>query len=239
VRPGRAGGRSAIPSHPSARDSSGRVAIETRDLRASECAEAERLLARAFRDNPLNVAVIAGDPARRVASNAHGMRALLPVGLRHGRVRTACAARQAGEDGRAGSAHRPDLLGALIATPPCHYPLPAPPLAARLRCLVGQGFRVTRRWATVFDHLDALHPDEPHWYLGTLGVDPAAWGSGVGSALLADFAARIDRDALPAYLETDRGENTGFYARQGFSVVGETAILGVPIWRMQRPPIAD
>ena len=198
------------------------VSPTTGPLAAPERPGAAQLLARAFRDNPLNVAVIgAGDPQRRLASNLCGMRSLLPVALAHGFV---LGARAAGS-----------LAGALIATPPHAYPLPPPSLASRLRCLVGQGWRVGRRWREVFEVLDALHPLEPHWYLGTLGVDPPHQGCGVGTALVGRWLAHADRDATDAYLETDVFANVGFYARAGFEVEGEAEVLGARVWRMRRP----
>jgi ribosomal protein S18 acetylase RimI-like enzyme len=179
------------------------------------------VLARAFRDNPLNVAVIGSrHGARRLRSNTYGMGALLPVAREHGHL---MAARADGE-----------IAGALVAAPPYGYPLPAPPLRTRLRCLAGQGWRVARRWAVVFHTLDALHPLEPHWYLGSLGVDPRFQGMGVGTALLETWVALADRDGVPAYLETDLFESVGFYARVGFAVEGETEVLGARIWRMMR-----
>lgn len=59
---------------------------------------------------------------------------------------------------------------------------------------------------------EAHHPDEPHWYLATLGTDPSAQGRGIGSALLADVLERCDREATPAYLETETEANVAFYA---------------------------
>jgi hypothetical protein len=41
---------------------------------------------------------------------------------------------------------------------------------------------------------------------------------------------------MPAYLETDSEENVRFYERRGFSLDGETSILGVRAWRMKRAP---
>lgn len=195
--------------------------VELRPLGAGDEEPTAALLARAFRDNPLNVGVIGPDAARRLRCNLHGMRALLPVARDQGWVRTAR------RDGL--------LAGALVATPPFAYPLPPPLPHARLRLLLGQGLRVGRRWRTVFEHLDALHPREPHWYLATVGVDPAAQGRGAGRALLAAFLRGADADRLPAYLETDRPGNLPFYERAGFAVVGETHVLGVRIWRMRRP----
>jgi len=179
------------------------------------------VLARAFRDSPLNVAVIGGTRERRLRVNLHGMRALLPTAARCARV---AAADRSGR-----------VQGALIATPPFGYPVPPAPLASRLLCLLGQGPGVTRRWAAVFRELDALHPREPHWYLGTLGVDPDAQGKGVGGDLASAFLEWADRDASPAYLETDRAENVSFYERRGFSVENEVVVLGAHIWRMLRP----
>jgi GNAT superfamily N-acetyltransferase len=176
-------------------------------------------LAEAFRDNPLNVAVIGGAPRRRLRSNRVGMRQLLPVACRHGLVL------RAGATG-------PD--GVLIATPPGRYPLPAAPILARLRALAAQGLPVQVRWGRVFTHLDRLHPREPHWYLATLGVAPSARSRGLGHALLRVLLDRADREAVPCYLETDRRENVAFYAPAGFAVARESSVLGVRIWHMWR-----
>jgi ribosomal protein S18 acetylase RimI-like enzyme len=189
-------------------------------LEASGDGPAIAALAAAFRDNPLNVAVVGGDPERRLDSNRAGMRQILPSTRRGG---VALAART------------PAGLGVLLAQRPGAYPLPPAPLGAQLRTCWAQGLRVALRWRRVFEHLDRIHPREPHWYLATLGVDPAAQGHGAGSALLAALLRRADRDALPTYLETDRAENLPFYERAGFRTEQETAIFGARIWHMQRP----
>jgi GNAT superfamily N-acetyltransferase len=178
------------------------------------------VLARAFRDNPLNVAVIRAGPARRLRSNLHSMRALLPAASDHGEVWVV----------REGS----QICAALVSVPPLLHPLPAPSLGLRLRTLFGQGVGVALRWAQVFEELDRLHPAEPHWYLGTFGVDPSRQGHGLGSGLLAAWLAWIDVEGGDVYLETDRVENVPFYERAGFGTVGETAVLGVSVWRMRR-----
>lgn len=181
-------------------------------------------LARAFRDNPLNRAVIASDdPQRRLTCNRHGMRALLPVALRSGDVRVA---RRGGRS-----------IGALISTPPGGFPLPPSGIASRLRTLFGQGWRVTQRWAEVFDALAWRHPAEPHWYLGTLGVAPEHQRVGVGGALLRGWLAAVDRDGMPAYLETDREENLAFYGAAGFRVTEQPEVLGVSVWCMWRAAV--
>jgi ribosomal protein S18 acetylase RimI-like enzyme len=94
---------------------------------------------------------------------------------------------------------------------------------------------VRARWGRVFQHLDRIHPLEPHWYLATLGVAPGSQSRGVGRALLRALTTRADRDPLPCYLETDRPENVAFYERAGFRIERESRILGVRVWHMQRP----
>jgi ribosomal protein S18 acetylase RimI-like enzyme len=74
-----------------------------------------------------------------------------------------------------------------------------------------------------------------HWYLGTIGVEPALWGRGVGTALLSAWLRLVDADAAPAYLETDAVGNIRFYERAGFEVVEEISVLGVSVWTMRRP----
>ena len=71
--------------------------------------------------------------------------------------------------------------------------------------------------------------------MDSLGVDPDLQGRGLGGALLASWLEGVDRDARPAYLETDRAENVGFYRRAGFEVEDETAIFGARVWCMRRP----
>ena len=190
-------------------------------LRESEISLAIEALAKAFRDNALNRAVIrSDDPERRLRSNRHGMRSLLPVAIVYGRVLVASC--------------EGSLAGALVASPPNAFPLPPPGWVPRLRGLMAQGWQVTRRWSEVFDALELLHPMEPHWYLGTLGVDPDRQSRGVGTALLSRWLAEVDRGGMPAYLETDSEGNVGFYQRLGFAVESEVSVLGVPVWTMCR-----
>ncbi len=178
------------------------------------------MLARAFRDNPLNMAVLGQDPARRLRANHSAMAELVPTARRVGlvleaRTQGACA-------------------GALLAAPPLAYPFPPPRLGAWLRAWFSQGPRARRRWSEVFHHLDALHPDTPHWYVAALGVDPPRQHAGRGTALLAALCARADADGVFCYLETDRPENVPFYESAGFAVAGESQCLGVRIWHMRR-----
>lgn len=197
------------------------MGLEVGALEASELDLASGVLARAFRDNPLNRAVIRAGEARRERANRAGVRAYLPLARERAHVAVA----------RADAA----LLGVLVATPPWRWPLPAPGPLGMLRLLFGQGFGVARRWSAVSRQLREHHPGQPHWYLATLGVEPGAWRRGAGRALLADLLARVDADATSAYLETDRPELEPYYRGAGFAVVERIEVCGVPVLLMQRP----
>jgi GNAT superfamily N-acetyltransferase len=207
-----------------------RTAIEVAPIDGRKQEDAVRVLARAFRDNPLDLAVMGsggGDRGarRRLRSVTHGMRA----GLRSARA-GGCTLLGAVLPEDSGPA------GVLLAIQPGGFPLPPLPLLAHLRSVMGQGFRVAARWGEVYAAIEGLHPPEPHWYLSLLGVDPPRQGLGVGAGLLEHWLDSIDREGLPSYLETDREENVSFYGRAGFSVHVELQVLGAPVWCMRRPP---
>jgi GNAT superfamily N-acetyltransferase len=180
---------------------------------------AVEVLASAFRDAPLNRAVIRGGPARRLRVNRHGMRALMAT---------------LGGGARAWRAGEPRVRGALIAVAPLCFPLPPPSVAVQLRTVLGQGLATARRWGQVYRALLRLHPEEPHWYLAVVGVDPPDQGRGLGGALLSAFLEQVDRDGAPSYLECDREANLPFYERAGYEVCATTRVEGVPVWCMWR-----
>ncbi len=86
--------------------------------------------------------------------------------------------------------------------------------------------------------VEALHPREPHWYLGILGADPARQGSGAGQAVVNAVMSRCDSEGFGAYLESSKAENVPYYERFGFTVTGEIAVPGAPVlfamWRVPR-----
>jgi GNAT superfamily N-acetyltransferase len=84
---------------------------------------------------------------------------------------------------------------------------------------------------------DAAHPkEEPHFYLSLLGTSPAHAGRGLGMALLAENLARIDREGVPAYLESSNPANNHRYERHGFARIGEFFPPGsdIPVTTMWR-----
>ena len=70
-----------------------------------------------------------------------------------------------------------------------------------------------------------FHPDDPHWYLESMGVDPALQRQGVGGRLLEPVLQIADRDRIDCYLETADPRNAAYYARHGFEVENDALRL--------------
>ena len=68
----------------------------------------------------------------------------------------------------------------------------------------------------VLGQMDGAHPRFPHWYLPWFGVDGGRQGNGLGGVLMKECLAIVDRDHLPAYLESPNPRNISFYERHGF-----------------------
>ena len=76
-----------------------------------------------------------------------------------------------------------------------------------------------------------------HWYLQTLGVEPAHQGKGYGSLLMEYMFEKIDKsNPLPVFLETSTEINVKFYKRFGFEVVKEGIIPSTDVeqWYLLR-----
>jgi len=73
----------------------------------------------------------------------------------------------------------------------------------------------------IFDQMEAHHPREPHWYLPLIGIDPFHQNQGLGSILLRQTLAMLDRQRATAYLEASNPRNVPFYERHGFELHGE------------------
>ena len=85
--------------------------------------------------------------------------------------------------------------------------------------------------------MQAVHPEEPHWYLAIIGSDPTVRGSGCGHALMRSRLDRCDAEHAPAYLESSNPDNIPYYNRFGFEVTGEIVMPDGPtLWPMWRQP---
>ncbi len=81
-----------------------------------------------------------------------------------------------------------------------------------------------------------LDPHEQHWHLGPIGVLPDQRSHGIGKRLVVRALDSLDREGIPAYLETDQLNVVHQEEKLGFRVIGESKILGVHNWRMWRNP---
>lgn len=88
---------------------------------------------------------------------------------------------------------------------------------------------------STMDRVEKVHPQKPHWYLQTIGTDPAKQGKGFGSLIMRDQLARADAARMPCYLESSKDTNIPIYQSFGFVVTGEIRIPNGPtLWPMWR-----
>lgn len=89
----------------------------------------------------------------------------------------------------------------------------------------------------VFEQMGHYHPQEPHWFLPFIGVDPLQQGRGCGEALMQHALVPCDRDGALAYLESSNPKNIPLYERHGFELLGTIQVgTSPPIFPMLRKP---
>jgi GNAT superfamily N-acetyltransferase len=135
----------------------------------------------------------------------------------------------------------------LIFTTPDHSGAALWTLPGRWREDLGQSLMLLPMLPVLLPHIvrstrasreiERRHPVLPHYYLSVLGTEPEKQGGGIGSALLVPVLDRCDDEGVPAYLESSKESNVGFYEGHGF-VVTERFDLpgGPPLWLMWREP---
>jgi ribosomal protein S18 acetylase RimI-like enzyme len=80
-----------------------------------------------------------------------------------------------------------------------------------------------------FGAMETFHPEEPHWYLPMIGVEPFAQNQGVAAELMRHVTRLVDEQQLPAYLEASSPRNVSLYLRHGFESVGEIQVGRAPV----------
>lgn len=88
----------------------------------------------------------------------------------------------------------------------------------------------------LMEEVGAAHPEEPHWFLPAIGVDPAYQGRGLGAALMAASLERCDAEHTVAYLESSNPRGIPFYEQLGFRVTGHMQVGGSPTLTAMRRP---
>lgn len=180
------------------------------------------LMARAFDDDPMINFIVKQD-----AKRAKRIRAFMDAGLQkltfpYGETYMT----EAGD-------------GAAVWNPPGGRPHGLRSDLSMLPTLIKtSGFSGLSRSVAAFSLAEKLHPKEPHYYLLGIGVEPDRQGKGVGSTLLAPMAERLDREGVPAFLESSKERNLPLYERFGFHVTKPYDLPkgGPRIWPMWRDP---
>jgi ribosomal protein S18 acetylase RimI-like enzyme len=184
------------------------------------------MLGRAFFDSPL-IRHVLPDERRRLASLGWFMGRITGHAVRHG------------------EAYKSDdsMAGVALWFPPSHLHITLPQLIQAHAFFLPLHFGLSGclRYLRYLDYTERLHKRDfsgPHWYLCMLGVEPERQRQGIGSRLLEPMLKRLDDEALPCYLETDKEENLDFYRRFAFNVrhAGSAPGGGPSFWTMVRGP---
>jgi GNAT superfamily N-acetyltransferase len=195
--------------------------IDAHRARAGERSQVVNALCRAFFEDPIYKWIIPDEDERRLSAT-----------IFYGSFVEACWAH--GHVYAAGSG-----AGAALWVPPGEQLVCEGDAEAFSRELVQSAGddACSARMAELLDMLDEHHPAEPCWHLTFMGVDPAAQGQGIGSALLATVLTRADHDDTPAYLEASCPQNRRLYERHGFLTTRELTVSDCPpLFAMWRPP---
>ena len=179
---------------------------------------AARVLSRAFQDSPIFVHLLP-DPVERKNKLHYLFEMVVRDGIRHGEV----------------YATSQDLEGITVWIPSERGESMSPWRMIRSGAL-SLPFRYSRdflsRQVPVTGLIDAAHKRHApfrHWFLQAIGVDPACQGKGYASRLLKPMLARIDRENMPCYLDTEEEKNVSIYRHFNFKVLEEAEIPSTDI----------
>jgi len=196
---------------------------EVARLTKSQFSAARKTLERAFLDYPLMV-YASSDPLRRARGVSVLYSGILRDTLRYGEV------------------YASQEVGGVACWLPPGVPIPTFFREARSGLLglpLAFGWSGFRRLVEYGQWHARLHHElavGPHWFLATIGVDPARQRQGVGGALLNAVLKKADSQQVPCYLETHLLDNVRLYERHGFETVRLFDVPGhtVPVWAMRR-----
>jgi GNAT superfamily N-acetyltransferase len=195
--------------------------VIVRELREADLSSAVGIVARGMRDNPLHVAALGEDAEIRGQRLIRMFTVALPLIFSKGFVLGAFdGGTLTGIAGMVAPGQcQPSFMEKLAFMP-------------RLVPAVGGGaFARVGRWMGIWAQHDLR---QPHWHLGPVAVDAHLQGTGIGSMLMKEYCARLDRAHVAGYLETDKESNVRFYERFGFQTVATAPVLNTPNWFMKR-----
>jgi GNAT superfamily N-acetyltransferase len=192
------------------------TAILVRQLTHADLPSAVGIVARGMRDNPIHIAAFGEDAEIRGQRLSRMFTVALPLIFSKGVVLGAF------------DSHTLVGIAGMVAPGQCQKLS----LMPRLVPAVGGGaFARLGRWMSAWAQHDLR---QPHWHLGPVAVDAHVQRTGIGSQLMTEYCARLDRAHAAGYLETDKASNVTFYERFGFQTIASAAVLNTPNWFMKR-----
>ena len=197
-----------------------------RRVPSTQAAEAARLYARAFLDDPLFTYFVP-DPRNRREKLTHLFEFVTRGGLTFGEVLT--------------MGDRPTSTASLLPPDNIKWTLWQQISCGGIKLCLTLGLGVVHRMSSFHDFSTALQRrclPERHYYLELLAVDPDAQGTGQGGSMLRAIQARLSAERMPLYLETENEKNVPFYAKRGFTILEATHVpkTSIPVWAMAWHP---
>lgn len=200
------------------------VTIE--NLNRRHLPDAVEVIAQAFFRNALALKAFPNlDDEIRLRRVRRVYRSVMEIAFQRGRI---FVVREAGR-----------ITGAAVVYPPR---MTKPSLISRLLSGFGAltiGPGPTMRYAAYEREIRKLQPNQPHWYLFFLGVNPTQQSEGVGSAFVRHVCRLADADRVPCYLETTVAELVPFYQKFGFELQQQKSLKfldGLVVNTMMRQP---
>ena len=192
------------------------------ELPSQETEQVADVLARGMRDNPMHVVAFGSDPERREQRLYRLFSRMLSI-----MDLSVLVARDEDEN----------VVGVLGMAAPgnCTWAVSTGQRLRMVPVMLPMGPGTTHRMTQWMGKWSSHDPADRHWHLGPVAVEPCLQGQGIGSQLLETFCEQMDEVGEMSHLETDKIENVHFYERFGFSIGGETDILGTRTWFMNRP----
>ncbi len=194
--------------------------VEVRPVLPADISKLSESLARAFYDDPVSRYLFPEDHRRIKRLERYFRFQIRTMFLPRGEAWTT-----------------PSLDAASLWVPPNQWPPSMAEGVSQLPVVVILGRR-TGRALRLMQVLESHHPRVPHFYLGTVGTDPAVQRKGYGSALLRVVLSRCDNESIPSYLESSKQENLAFYHEHGYEIVEEVLVprTETKLWLMWREP---